>query len=116
MKSKHRNFWSFFWRVGAGFFAFYLAVMGLFTYFIARGKLNAARTSGDSREELRLEAVREIQQADLPGNWYYICNAVADPVAMVGVFDENGSLVASSGNYFNALSFYMDVGRWLLDV
>lgn len=115
MKSKHRNFWSFFWRVGAGFLAFYLAVMGLFTYFVACGKLNAARTSGGSREELRLEAVREIQRAALPGNWYYICNAVADSVAMVGVFDENGSLVASSGNYINTLSFYMDVGRWLTE-
>lgn len=115
MKSRHRNFWSFFWRVGAGFLAFYLAVMGLFTYFVANEKLNAARMSGGSRDELRLEAVREIQEAFLPGNWYYICNMVADPLAMVGVFDENGSLIASSGNYLNALSLYMDVGRWLTD-
>ena len=38
MKSKHKNFWSFFWRVGAGFLAFYLAVMGVFTYVTAQRK------------------------------------------------------------------------------
>lgn len=34
MKSKHRNFWSFFWRVGAGFLAFWLAVMAGFTLLL----------------------------------------------------------------------------------
>ena len=27
MKTKRRNYWSFFWRVGAGFLAFWLVVM-----------------------------------------------------------------------------------------
>lgn len=48
MKNKHRNFWSFFWRVGAGFLAFYLAVMGVFTYVTAQRKLDEAReNNGD---------------------------------------------------------------------
>ncbi len=34
MKSKHRNFWSFFWRVGAGFLAFWLVVMAGFTLLL----------------------------------------------------------------------------------
>lgn len=34
MKSKHRNFWSFFWRVGAGFLAFWLVVMTGFTLLL----------------------------------------------------------------------------------
>ena len=34
MKSTHRNFWSFFWRVGAGFLAFWLAVMAGFTLLL----------------------------------------------------------------------------------
>ena len=34
MKSKHKNFWSFFWRVGAGFLAFWLVVMTGFTLLL----------------------------------------------------------------------------------
>ena len=31
MKTKRRNYWSFFWRVGAGFLAFWLVVMIAFS-------------------------------------------------------------------------------------
>ena len=34
MKTKRRNYWSFFWRVGAGFLAFWLAVMAGFTLLL----------------------------------------------------------------------------------
>lgn len=34
MKVKRRNYWSFFWRVGAGFLAFWLAVMAGFTLLL----------------------------------------------------------------------------------
>ena len=34
MKSKHRNFWGFFWRVGAGFLVFWLVVMVGFTLLL----------------------------------------------------------------------------------
>ena len=34
MKTKRRNYWSFFWHVGAGFLAFWLAVMAGFTLLL----------------------------------------------------------------------------------
>lgn len=34
MKSKHRNFWGFFWHVGAGFLVFWLVVMAGFTLLL----------------------------------------------------------------------------------
>ena len=34
MKTKRRNYWSFFWRVGAGFLAFWLVVMAGFTLML----------------------------------------------------------------------------------
>lgn len=34
MKTKRRNYWSFFWRVGAGFLAFWLVVMAGFTWLM----------------------------------------------------------------------------------
>lgn len=34
MKTKRRNYWSFFWRVGAGFLAFWLVVMAGFTLLL----------------------------------------------------------------------------------
>ena len=34
MKTKRRNDWSFFWRVGAGFLAFWLVVMAGFTWLM----------------------------------------------------------------------------------
>ena len=38
MKTKRRNYWSFFWRVGAGFLAFWLAVMAGFTLLLGLQK------------------------------------------------------------------------------
>ena len=35
MKTKRRNYWSFFWRVGAGFLAFWLVVMAGFTLLMS---------------------------------------------------------------------------------
>ena len=118
MKTKRRNYWSFFWRVGIGFFVFYLAAMGVFTYFAADGKLKAAREGGEIQTALRLQAVnemRKLQQGVVPSSWYQITNTLTEPVSMVGVFDEDGSLLASSGNYFSTSSLYIDIGRWLTD-
>ena len=35
MKTKRRTFWSFFTRIGAGFLAFWLAVMAVFTVLLS---------------------------------------------------------------------------------
>lgn len=57
MKSKHRNYWSFFWRVGAGFLAFWLAVMAGFTLLMSWQKMN------DMAEEIELNAEEYMKYA-----------------------------------------------------
>mgnify|MGYP000070347833 CR=1 FL=1 len=119
MKTKRRNYWSFFWRVGAGFLAFWLAVMGLFTYLSASKKLTDAQDGSKIQSELRLHvmtAMQYDQDESWPADWYEICNTLSnDPLAVVGIFDEDGSLLASSGNYLYGLSTYIDLSRWLTD-
>ena len=44
MKTKRRNYWSFFWRVGAGFLAFWLAVMVGFTLLLGWQTAQEMRT------------------------------------------------------------------------
>ena len=44
MKTKRRNYWSFFWRVGAGFLAFWLAVMAGFTLLLGWQTAQEMRT------------------------------------------------------------------------
>ena len=50
MKTKRRTFWSFFTRIGAGFFAFWLAVMAVFTVLLSqqRAKLMLAEMESKS--------------------------------------------------------------------
>ena len=120
MKSKRRNYWSFFWRVGAGFLAFWLAVMGLFTYLSASKKLADAQDGSEIQSELRLHVMTAMQYDQNEywpaADWYEICNTLSnDPLAVVGIFDEDGSLLASSGNYLYGLSTYIDLSRWLTD-
>ena len=57
MKTKRRNYWSFFWRVGAGFLAFWLAVMAGFTLLMSWQKMN------DMAEEIELNAAEYMQYA-----------------------------------------------------
>lgn len=120
MKTKRRNYWSFFWRVGAGFLAFWLVVMGLFTYLSASKKLADAQDGSEIQSELRLHVMTAMQYDQNEywpaADWYEICNTLSnDPLAVVGIFDEDGSLLASSGNYLYGLSTYIDLSRWLTD-
>lgn len=113
MKTKRRNFWSFFWRVGAGFLAFYLAVMGLFTYVTAQRKLDEARASAGDQALL---VPGEKLSLDWPRALYRTCNrSDLRPLAMVGIFDKDRNLLASSGNYYNLDSTYLDLERWLTE-
>ena len=50
MKTKRRTFWSFFTRIGAGFLAFWLAVMAVFTVLLSqqRAKLMLAEMESKS--------------------------------------------------------------------
>ena len=50
MKNKRRTFWSFFTRIGAGFLAFWLAVMAVFTVLLSqqRAKLMLAEMESKS--------------------------------------------------------------------
>lgn len=118
MKSKHRNFWSFFWRVGTGFLAFYLAVMGVFTYVTAQRKLDEAReTYGDYSYVIQgAEYWLDRNMAGGAGGLYDLCNQSLQPLAMVGVFDNDRNLLASSGNYYVLGAWlYLDLERWLTE-
>lgn len=118
MKSKHRNFWSFFWRVGAGFLAFDLAVMGLFTYVTAQRKLDEAReTYGDYNFVIQgAEYWLDRNMAGDNGGLYDLCNQSLQPLAIVGVFDKDRNLLASSGNYYSlGTGLYIDLERWLTE-
>lgn len=118
MKSKHRNFWSFFWRVGAGFLAFYLAVMGVFTYVTAQRKLEEARETRGDYNELLDTANHETEQGEIVYGrmQYYICNKEKQPLTMVGIFDKERNLLASSGNYYSlGTGLYIDLERWLTE-
>ena len=57
MKTKRRNYWSFFWRVGAGFLAFWLVVMAGFTLLMSWQKMN------DMAEEIELNAADYMEYA-----------------------------------------------------
>lgn len=117
MKSKHKNFWNFFWRVGAGFLAFYLAVMGVFTYVTAQRKLEEARETRGEYNELLDTANHETEQGEIVYGrmQYYICNKETQPLTMVGIFDKERNLLVSSGNYYNLGGLYIDLERWLTE-
>ena len=118
MKSKHKNFWNFFWRVGAGFLAFYLAVMGVFTYVTAQRKLEEARETRGDYNELLDTANHETEQGEIVYGrmQYYICNKETQPLTMVGIFDKERNLLASSGNYYSlGTGLYIDLERWLTE-
>lgn len=118
MKAKRRNFWSFFWRVGAGFLAFWLVVMGLFTYVTAQRKLDEARETYGDYNELLGAANYETEQGEIGYGrmQYYICNQETQPLTMIGIFDKERNLLASSGNYYSlGTGLYIDLERWLTE-
>lgn len=118
MKNKHRNFWSFFWRVGAGFLAFYLAVMSVFTYVTAQRKLDEARENNGDYSSVFHGAEYWLNRgmAGGRGGLYDFCNQGLQPLAMVGVFDKDRNLLASSGNYYALGAWlYLDLERWLTE-
>ena len=118
MKTKRRNYWSFFWRVGVGFLAFYLAVMGVFTYVTAQRKLEEARENYGGYSDLLNMANRGIEQGEIGyGRMQYrICNQETQPLTMIGIFDKERNLLASSGNFYSlGTGLYIDLERWLTE-
>lgn len=117
MKSKHRNFWSFFWRVGTGFLAFYLAVMGVFTYVTAQRKLDEARETRGDLNQLLDEADYDSEIGVIGHSKILndICNRKTQPLTMVGIFDKERNLLVSSENYYNLGGLYIDLERWLTE-
>ena len=49
MKTKRRTFWSFFTRIGAGFLAFWLAVMAMFTVLVSQQRAELMLSDMDSK-------------------------------------------------------------------
>ena len=49
MKAKRRTFWSFFTRIGAGFLAFWLAVMAMFTVLVSQQRAELMLSDMESK-------------------------------------------------------------------
>ena len=119
MKSKHKNFWSFFWRVGAGFLAFWLVAMSVATGL-------AAQRYRDDLLDIVQHYIRDVETTaheaeqaaprDAQEMLYSECNEWLQPaVNMAAVFDKERNLVAHTGNYLAGRGCYLDMDRWLTD-
>ena len=49
MKAKRKTFWSFFTRIGAGFLAFWLAVMAMFTVLVSQQRAELMLSDMESK-------------------------------------------------------------------
>ena len=117
MKTKSKNFGNFFVRVGAGFLAFWLLSMGAFTRVMAlRSKSNEIERFTDNvmAMESRLEEIDGRETANLYAPLEMFSQSTA-PTFYVGVYDPNGKLVASTGNYMKLSSGSIDLSRWLTE-
>lgn len=117
MKTKPKNFRSFFVRVGAGFLAFWLLSMGAFTRVMAlRSKSNELEkfTNNFLTMENQFQEVDGQEIANLYAPIEMFSQNIA-PTFYVGVYDPNGKLVASTGNYMKLSSGRIDLSRWLTE-
>ena len=55
MKAKRRTFWSFFTRIGAGFLAFWLAVMAMFTVLVSQQRAELMLSDMESKSNRLME-------------------------------------------------------------
>lgn len=117
MKTKPKNFRSFFVRVGAGFLAFWLLTMGAFT------RVTALSSKSNEIEKFTDNVMAmENQLWDIDGaetvNLYAPLEMFSQstiPTFYVGVYDPNGKLVASTGNYLKLSGGRIDLSRWLTE-
>ena len=117
MKTKPKNFRSFFVRVGAGFLAFWLLSMGAFTRVMAlRNKSNELEkfTNNFLTMENQFQEVDGQEIANLYAPIEMFSQNIA-PTFYVGVYDPNGKLVASTGNCMKLSSGRIDLSRWLTE-
>ena len=119
MKVKHRNYWSFFWRVGAGFLAFWVAAMGVATGLAAQRYRDSVRDVVQGYVQDVETTAHEAEQAaprDAQEMLYSACNEWLQPaVSMAAVFDRERNLAAHTGNYLAGRGCYLDMDRWLTD-
>ena len=57
MKTKRRTFWSFFTRIGAGFLAFWLAVMAVFTVLLSQQRAKLMLAEMESKSDKLMERI-----------------------------------------------------------
>ena len=117
MKTKPKNFRSFFVRVGAGFFAFWLLSMGAFTRVMAlQSKSNEIEKFTDNvmAMESQLWDTDGAETANLYAPLEMFSQSTI-PTFYVGVYDSSGKLVASTGNYLKLSGGCIDLSRWLTE-
>ena len=117
MKTKPKNFRSFFVRVGAGFLAFWLLSMGAFTFVLGQSNMtNEEQRFTDNVMTMasQLEEIDGRETANLYAPLEMFSQSTA-PTFYVGVYDPNGKLVASTGNYLKLPGGCIDLSRWLTE-
>lgn len=117
MKTKPKNFRSFFVRVGAGFLAFWLLSMGAFTRVMAlQSKSNEVEKFTDNvmAMESQLWDMDGAETANLYAPLEMFSQSTA-PTFYVGVYDPSNKLVASTGNYLKLSGGLIDLSRWLTE-
>lgn len=117
MKTKSKNFGSFFVRVGAGFFAFWLLTMSAFTRVTAMSS-KTNETEKFTNNILTLESQLKEVDGQETANLYAPLEMFSQstiPTFYVGVYDLNGKLVASTGNYLKLPGGRIDLSRWLTE-
>ncbi len=117
MKTKPKNFRSFFVRVGAGFLVFWLLSMGAFTFVLGqRNMTNEEQRFTDNVMTMasQFEEIDGRETANLYAPLEMFSQSTA-PTFYIGVYDPNGKLVASTGNYMKLSSGCIDLSRWLTE-
>ena len=117
MKPKPKNFGNFFVRVGAGFLAFWLLTMSAFTRMTAlHSKTNEVERFTDNvmTMENGLWEMNGRETANLYAPIEIFSQSTA-PTFYIGVYDPNGKLVASTGNYMKLSCGRLDLSRWLTE-
>lgn len=133
MKGKHKTFWSFFWRVFAGYLAFCVAAMAGFTYLAAAQKREADAWTMSNRATSVAQQMEQIRQTEkytdeermgklineMLSEKYYAYPNLKVELALYG--EEDKPLLAATENYWNILEgyvsrpadYFIDIDRWL---
>ncbi|MDO4269442.1 MAG: HAMP domain-containing sensor histidine kinase [Eubacteriales bacterium] len=114
MKTKRKNYWSFFWRVGAGFLAFYLAVMSVFTLLLSwqraysmAGDMSVSESEFQDWVKLALTDADGASLAERLGEPFVADRRIRDRadirITETGVLSASGEVLQSNSGWLRAV-------------